>query len=269
MIRDRKLKKSNEVVLIPSRIIFSNPFQPRKTFNWDDLEGLAESIYYNGLMQPITVRKLDEGKYELVSGERRLRACKMAGMSLIPSIITDGDEQKSAILSVLENLQRKNLHYFEEAMAIERLIKGFNMSQEEISKKLGQSQSVIQNKIMLLQLPDEIRYKITLYNLSERHARSILRLPSVDLMNQVSDTVAEQGLTVSETDKLINSILKTPEKNKKGKSSFIYKDVRIFINTINHAVTTMRNSGINATAEKNETDKFIEYTVRIEKMVQK
>lgn len=269
MFKEKKLKKSNEVVLIPSRLIVSNPYQPRKTFNWNDLDGLAESIYYNGLVQPISVRKREDGKFELISGERRFRACKMAGMSSIPSIIIDSDEKKSAIFSILENMQRENLNFFEEAMAIDRLIKYFNMTQEEAAVKLGKSKSEIANKLKLLRLPNDIRYKITLYNLSERHAGALLRLPSDTLMNQVLDTIAEQGLTVSETDKLINNILKSSDKNIKDKPDIIYKDVRVFINTINHAVTSMRNSGINAIAKKNETEKFIEYTVKIEKMIQK
>ena len=131
MLKNRnKLKTTNEVVLIPARMIQPNPHQPRKNFNWDDLEGLAESIHYNGLLQPITVRPKENGRYELISGERRFRACKMAGLSAIPSIVIDINDEKSALLAVIENLQREDLHFFEEATAIERLIKGFGLSQE-------------------------------------------------------------------------------------------------------------------------------------------
>lgn len=267
MLKNRNnLKKSNEVVLIPARLILPNPHQPRKNFNWDDLEGLAESIHHNGLLQPITVRRKDNGKYELISGERRLRACKMAGLSAIPTIIIDIDEEKSALLAIIENLQRENLHFFEEAMAIERLIKGFGLSQEEVSRKLGKSQSTLSNKLRILRLPDEIRYNIMIYGLTERHARALLRLPSTALMEQVIDTVVEQGLTVSATEQLICEILtKQPEKEKKGKKVMVFKDVRIFINTLNHAVSTMRKSGISAKATKNETDEYIEYVVKINK----
>lgn len=262
----KKLKKSNEVVLLPARLIHPNPHQPRRSFNWDDLEGLAESIHFNGLLQPITVRQKENGKYELISGERRLRACKMAGLSSIPSIIIDVDEEKSALFAVLENLQRENLNFFEEAMAIERLMKGFGLSQEEVAKKLGKSQSALSNKLRILRLPDEIRYSIMEYGLTERHARALLRLPSVTLMDQVIDTIVEQGLNVNATDDLINEILsKSQERTKKGKTVMVFKDVRIFINTLNHAVNTMRKSGISATANKNETEKYIEYTVKIDK----
>lgn len=267
MLKNRNnLKKSNEVVLIPARMILPNPHQPRKNFNWDDLEGLAESIHHNGLLQPVTVRRKDNGKYELISGERRLRACKMAGLSAIPSIVIDIDEEKSALLAVIENLQRENLHFFEEAMAIERLIKGFGLSQEEVSRKLGKSQPTLSNKLRILRLPDEIRYNIMIYGLTERHARALLRLPSTALMEQVIDSIVEQGLSVSATEQLICDILtKQPEKDKKGKKVMVFKDVRIFINTLNHAVSTMRKSGINAKATKNETDEYIEYVVKINK----
>lgn len=267
MLKNRNnLKKSNDVVLIPARMILPNPHQPRKNFNWDDLEGLAESIHHNGLLQPITVRRTEDGRYELISGERRLRACKMAGISAIPSIIIEINEEKSALLAVIENLQRENLHFFEEALAIERLIKGFGISQEELSRKLGKSQSSLSNKLRILRLPDEIRYNVMIYGLTERHARALLRLPSTALMEQVIDTVVEQGLTVSATEQLICDILtKNPEKEKKGKKVMVFKDVRIFINTLNHAVSTMRKSGINAKATKNETEEYIEYIVKINK----
>ena len=261
-----KFKKSNEVIMLPARLIQPNPHQPRKNFNWDDLEGLAESIHYNGLLQPITVRKKDNGKYELISGERRLRACKMAGLSAIPSIVIDADEEKSAMLAVIENLQRENLHFFEEARAIERLIKGFGFSQEEVARKLGKSQSALSNKLRILRLPDEIRYSIMLYGLTERHARALLRLPSIAMMEQALDTIVEQGLTVNAAEQLITDMLsKSPEKEKKGKTVMVFKDVRIFINTLNHAVSTMRKSGINASATKNETENYIEYIVKINK----
>ena len=191
----------------------------------------------------------------------------MAGLSAIPSIIVDVDEEKSAILAVIENLQRENLHFFEEAMAIESLIKGFGFSQEEIARKLGKSQSALSNKLRILRLPDEIRYNVMLYGLTERHARALLRLPTVAMMEQALDTIVEQGLTVNASEQLITEMLnKEPEeKERKGKRVMVFKDVRIFINTLNHAVSTMRKSGINASATKNETDQYIEYVVKINK----
>ncbi len=264
--RRNKFKKSNDVVLIPSRFIHPNPHQPRKSYNWDDLEGLAESIHHNGLLQPITVRKKVNGVYELVSGERRLRACKMAGLSAIPCIVIEIDEEMSALLSLAENVQREDLHFFEEAQAIEKLIKGFGLSLEEVSQSLGKSHTVLSDKLKILRLPDEIRYSVMIYGLTEKHARVLLRLPSTALMEEVIDRIVEEGLTVSATEQLICEMLASPQdKDKKGKTVAVFKDVRIFINTLNHAVSTMRKSGINAKATKNETEKFIEYTVKIAK----
>ena len=269
----KKPKRYNDVVLLPARQIYPNPHQARKNFNWDDIEGLAESIHFNGLLQPITVRRKSNNRYELISGERRLRACKMAGLSCIPSIIVDMNEEKSAVFSVIENLQREQLNFFEEAMAIERLIKGFGLTQEEVSHKLGKSQATLQNKMQILRLPDEIRNTIMEYGLTERHARALLRLPSVTMMEQVIDAVVGQGLTVNSTELLVNQLLTQPqteihaepEPERKGKTVMVFKDVRIFINTLNHAVSTMRKSGISATADKKETDSQILYTVTIDK----
>ena len=269
MLKNRnKLKRSNEVIQIPARMILPNPHQLRKSFNWDDLEELSESIHYNGLLQPIIVRKRNEGKYELVAGERRLRACKMAGLSSIPSIVIDIDEEKAAILSVTENTQREGLHFFEEAIALERLIKGFGLSQEEIARKTGKSAVSLTNKLQILRLPDEIRYNIMLYGLTERHARALLRLPTTSLMEQAIDRIVEEGMSVNSAEQLISEMLtKTGDKSKKGKTVAVFKDVRIFINTLNHAVSTMRKSGINAKATRNDTDEYIEYIVRINKPI--
>lgn len=268
----KKPKRNNDVVLLPSRQIYPNPHQARKSFNWDDIEGLAESIHFNGLLQPITVRRKGNSRYELISGERRLRACKMAGLSCIPSIIVDMNEERSAMFSVIENIQRENLNFFEEALAIERLIKGFGLSQEEVAHKLGKSQTALQTKMQILRLPDEIRNTIIEYGLTERHARALLRLPSVAMMDHVIDAVVGQGLTINATEELVNQLLTQPQKEqieseteRKGKTVMVFKDVRIFINTLNHAVSTMRKSGINATASKRESETQIEYTVTIDK----
>lgn len=266
LINQTKLKKKNDVVMLPARSILPNPYHPRKNFNWDDLEGLAQSIHYNGLLQPITVRKREDGRYELISGERRLRACKMAGFSSIPSVIIDIDDEKSAISAIIENIQREKLHFFEEAVAIDRLIKGFGYSPDEIAEKLGISKSELRDKLKILRLSDEVRKSVILYGLTERHTRELLRLPTSAGVEQALDTIVEQGLTVNATEQLITEMLSKSEENeKRGKTVMVFKDVRIFINTLNHAVSTMRKSGINAVAEKKENEKYIEYTVRINK----
>lgn len=265
-----RTKRSKEIISIPVKDIKPNPHQPRREFNWNDLEGLAESIYYNGLLQPITVRKTQSG-YELVAGERRLKASKMAGLSTIPAIVVELDEERSALYAVLENLQREDLHFFDEALAVEKLILGFGMSREKVSKKLGISQSAISNKLRILRLPDEIRDTIIKNHLTERHARALLKLPSTALMCEVLNAVVKEELTVSDTELLVSRLLehkdeqqKIPEPPKQ-KTVRVFKDVRLFVNTINHAVSTMRKSGIVAETTSNETNEYIEYVIKIKK----
>lgn len=266
-----KTKRLGEVLSIPVNSIRPNPHQPRKTFNWNDLEELAQSIYQNGLLQPVTVREICTGKYELVAGERRLRASKMAGLAEIPAIVVSISEEKSAVYAVIENLQRKNLHFFEEAQAIEQLSTKFGLSRERIAKRLGKSPSAVSNKLRLLKLPDDIRKKILENGLTERHARAVLRLPEYNLMNEVVDAVIKNCLNVSETEILVSRLVEEnlpvikEEPKKKPRNIKVFKDVKLFVNTLDHAVLTMRKNGIDANAFLKETDFFTEYTVRINK----
>lgn len=266
-----KNKRCGEIVTIPVNNIRPNPHQPRKTFNWSDLEELAQSIYQNGLLQPITVREICTGRYELVAGERRLRASKMAGLAEIPAIVVNISEEKSAVYAVIENLQRKDLHFFEEAQAIEQLNRKFGMNRERIAKKLGKSPSAVSNKLRLLNLPESIRSRIVSNGLTERHARAILRLPDYELMSEVVDAIINNCLNVSETELLItrlleeNSSQQVVEKKEKPRNIKIFRDVKLFINTLDHAVMTMRKNGIDANSYHKETENYTEYVVRINK----
>ena len=270
MIRfNEKTKRCAEVLSIPVNDIKPNPHQPRKSFPWEELEELAQSIYQNGLLQPVTVRELGGGKYELVAGERRLRASKMAGLAEIPAIVVSVSDEKSAVYAVVENLQRQNLHFFEEAQAIEKLSAGFGMDREKIARKLGKSVSAVSNKLRLLKLPEDIRTRIILGGLTERHARAILRLPTYDLMDEVVMAVVDNRLNVSETEQLVSRLVdeeQEPAKDsRKPKPLKVFKDVRLFVNTLEHAVETMRGNGIAADTIHRETDDYIEYVVRISK----
>lgn len=266
-----KAKKSGDIINIPVNDIRPNPNQPRKSFDWSDLDGLAQSIYYNGLLQPVTVRELPYGKYELVAGERRLRAAKMAGMAEIPSIVVRISDEKSALFAIIENLQRKNLHFFEEAAAIEKLAKEYGMSREQIARKLGKSPSAVSNKLRLLKLPETIRDFVTAYGFTERHARALLRLPEYNMMIETASAIAQNCLNVAETEKMIDRLLdecrtyNKPANVKPKKNIKIFKDVRLFINTLDHAVLTMKKSGINADSFQREADGYVEYVVRINK----
>ena len=266
-----KTKKSGDIISIPVNNIRANPDRPRKTFTWDDLDGLAQSIYQNGLLQPITVRQLENGKYELVAGERRLRAAKMAGLAEIPSIVVRISDEKSAVFAIIENLQRKDLHFFEEAQAIDVLVKKYGMTGKQIAKKLGKSPATVSNKLRLLKLPKSIRDFITANGLTERHARAILRLPDYNLMSEVSQAILRNSLNVADTEALIDRILEEnrpseiKEQKKQKKDLKVFKDVRLFINTLDHAVITMQKSGINANSFQRESDNYVEYVVRIDK----
>lgn len=241
------------------------PWQPRRSFDEEELQGLAESIRANGIIQPLTVRRSRSGGYQLIAGERRLRAAKLAGLSKVPCIEVHADDERAAVLSLLENLQRQDLNFFEEAEAIAALIEEWEISQEAAAARLGKSQSALANKLRLLRLQPLLRERIRQAGLTERHARALLRLPEVGQREEVLDQVIRRKLKVAETERLIDAIL-APKVEDKRSFTPIVKDIRLFVNTITHAVDTMRSSGINAQTKKQETDQYIEVTVRIPKI---
>lgn len=197
MVND-KPRSAGQVLLIPNEKIFPNPNQPRHVFDQGELVNLAISIRMNGILQPITVREVEKG-YELVSGERRLRASRLAGMLMVPCIVIDVNEMKAAIFSLIENLQRQNLGYFEEAMAIERLMSEYGLSQEEAAKRLGKAPSTVSNKLRLLSLPAPIQKLLLENGLSERHARALLRLDEDDMM-PILKKIIEKKMSVTQTE---------------------------------------------------------------------
>ncbi len=249
--------------LSPDKIL-PNPSQPRKVFQEEELEGLAQSIAENGLLQPVTVRR-ENGAYYLIAGERRLRACKLAGLKEIPALVADCEPEDSAVLALLENLQRKDLQMFEQANAIVNLLREWQITQEEAAKRLGMSQSYLANKIRLLKLSPEEQEEILKHHLSERHARALLRVDDMTLRQKLLATVIERGLNVAQTEELAAAALQPKKPAGKRKRTFIAKDIRLFINTIDHAVDAMKTAGIPAQTEKKETEEYIECTVRIPK----
>ena len=255
------------IFMIPIDQISSSPDALRKTFDEDQLREMADSIRHNGIIQPLLVRKISNGAYEIVAGERRLRAASLAGCIKVPCLVVNADAQQATVLAILENLQRQDLSCFEQAEGFYRLIYEWNISQEEAARRLGKSQSTINNKMRLLQLSDWQRQQIETHGLSERHARALLRISNEQKRNEVLDIIITKHLNVAQTDQLIQKILEPPAippKRKKG----IIRDIRLFINTITHAVDTMQKSGVAAKAEKKETEKYIEYYVRIPKQTE-
>ena len=259
------LQDKNRVYRIPIEKIHANPAQPRKLFSEADLLELAESIRENGLLQPITVRKTGVD-FELVAGERRLRACKLAGCTEISCLITTCDDRQSAILALLENLQRKDLQIFEEAEGLRKLIEEWGVTQEEAALRLGKSQSALANKLRLLRLLPEERDKIIQYGLTERHARALLQVQAPAVRQMLLDEIIQKNLNVAQTEERIRTLREIPKKIPKQaqKKLFVAKDIRIFLNTIEHAVDTMKQAGITVVSERNEMDGYIEYVIRIE-----
>ena len=263
--KQNKIRTESQILAIPQSDILPNPNQPRKRFDYDELEGLAQSIRANGILQPLIVRELENGKYELVAGERRLRAARLTGLTKVPCVVSEISETDSAIFAVLENLQRQDLDYFEEAEALATLVSDYHMGQDELCKKLGKAQSTISNKLRLLKLSDEMRYQISRAGLSERHARALLSLNDEVQRARALSIIIDRHLTVNESEQLIDQMIR---KNEAPKKQMLrgFKDIRIFINTLNNAVDNIRRAGIEADSVKTETDEYVEYIVRIPKI---
>jgi len=258
-----KDKSINKVVEIEVSRILPNPNQPRKDFDNADIIALAESIAQNGILQPLSLRRNGE-KYELIAGERRLRAAKLCGLNVVPCLIYDISERSSAVLALVENIQRQDLSFFDEAAAIEKLITYYGMTQEDAAAKLGKHQSTIANKLRLLRLTQVEKDMITQNYLTERHARALLKLASPEERITILEKVIKERLNVERTEQLIDAhIGKIKEKNSYKKRAKAFQNVKLFINTINKAVETMQACGIEADSKKIQNEEYIEYRVRI------
>ena len=256
------MKKQNQIQSIAVEDIFPNPFQPRRMFDEKELSALGESIRENGLIQPVAVRKTAKG-FELIAGERRLRACKLIGKKKIEAVVYEACDRDSAIWALLENLQREDLSAFEEAQAMEKLVEEWGVTREEAAKRLGIAPSTLSNKLRLLKIEPEIREIITLGGLTERHAREILRLGGFEERKTAARHIAEKGLSVAETERYIDRLLL--EKPKRKKARYAVKDLRLFINTFEHAVEVMNSAGLGAVSTVTESEENIIYVVSIPK----
>ncbi len=251
-----------------------NPSQPRSEFDEEALVQLADSIKQYGILQPLSVRPLpnpdlDGRCYELVAGERRLRAAKLVGCPTVPCILVKIDGKKSAELAIIENIQRKDLNMFEEASAIASLIDLYALTQDQVAKRLSTSQSYVANKLRLLRLSPFEREKILRHHLAERHARALLRIESPELRAQLLGDIISRSLNVAEAEEYIEkhlSELKSPKiQAKKPQRKLILKDIRVFYNTIDKAISTVRSAGVNIISSKSETEDAIEFLIRIPK----
>ena len=257
-----KESETMKVVSIPVDRVFPNPSQPRKHFDLNSLEELTASIEEFGILQPITVRKVKNG-YEIVAGERRWRAAENAGLDTIPAIILSVDEKKSALLALLENLQRDDLTFFEIAESYQALIRNQGMTQEEIAKKIGKSQSTIANKLRLLRLYPRTKRLITEYALSERHARALLHLSDEESQIIAVRAINDKKLNVSQTEELVKKMLKAHPSNTQTLKLKSFQDLRVFTNTIKRALDVMRDGGVDADMQTNSFDWGVEYIIKV------
>ncbi|HHT74090.1 MAG TPA: ParB/RepB/Spo0J family partition protein [Firmicutes bacterium] len=256
---------------LPIHLIQTSQYQPRSTFDEDALDELAQSIAEHGVLHPIVVRRSQVG-YELVVGERRLRACRMLGFETIPALIRDFADKQAAELALIENLQRKDLRLFEEAEGYRRLLDEFGMTQDELAARLGKSQSSIANKLRLLKLPEAAREIISREMLSERHARALLRLDREDDVLKVLGQVVERNLNVRQTEELVERVIQRVDVEagplkEPPKRTLVLKDLRTFRNSIKSLTDTLQRSGLEVAVEERESDDAFELLVVVRKPV--
>lgn len=266
MIEALKKHFGNEkmrVVNLPIQSIKPNPYQPRKHFDAISLNELSASIREFGVIQPITVRRVEDG-YEIIAGERRYRASELIGLAEIPAIIMNADDHKSALMALLENLQREDLCFFEIADGYQKLIREQGMTQDDLAKKLGKSQSTIANKLRLLKLSPRVKKMIRDFSLTERHARALLNIPDEERQLIAVRTICKEHLNVQQSEELIKQIISSQSASQNKKVKFpVLKDVRIFTNTVKKALNIMKENGVDANMQKNDYDWGIEYVIKV------
>ena len=253
---------SRRVFYLPVDKIHPNPAQPRRYFDDESLVELSRSILRYGIIQPLTVRHGVQG-YELIAGERRLRAARLAGLREVPCLLARADEEDSPLLALIENLQRRDLHWYEEAAAIARLISSYGLSQEQAAEKLGKSQSAVANKLRLLRLSPECVALLREHGLSERHARTLLRLTDDEVRYAAAREIAERGYNVAQTEAYVDALLRAQTVAPHRQPTYVIKDVRIFLNSIRRQLGIMQRAGVDAAVEREDTDDEIRMTIRI------
>ena len=259
----KKNREVNKVVLIPLERLQKSRGQTRSHFDKQSITELAQSIRQNGLLQPVTVRRQPNGQYELIAGERRSLAYRQLGKSEIPAIIEDYTDEQSIVLTLIENLQRKDLNFFEEAAGIARLMSALRLNQQQVSERLGKAQSTIANKLRLLQYSPEMREQMLEAGFTERHARALLKLPDEEQLKTAIEIVEKDGLTVEQTEQLAQNMISKPARH--GARVFILKDMRVFLNSIQKAVGMMNQAGIPVNTTKTENEEFVELHIKIPK----
>ena len=250
--------ETGRIIFLPARSIRPNPAQPRKVFQPEALQELADSIRRHGILQPLSVRRVGS-TYELIAGERRLRAAQLAGLTELPCLVLKMDDQESGIAAMVENLQRQDLDYIEEAVGISRLLEKWDMSQEQVARLLGKSQSAVANKLRLLRHSDLVLATLREANLSERHARALLKLPREEQKLSAIAEIVRQSMSVARAESYIDSLLSA----RGGKAN--QTNVNTFLNSLTQSLAKIQRCGIGAVSERRETDSQIVVTITIPK----
>ena len=256
---------AREILQLPLESVKPNPYQPRRIFEPAALDELAESIRVYGVLQPISVRLINGTSYELIAGERRLRASKLAGLSTVPAILVEINDLDSAVLAMIENLQRQNLHFLEEAEGFANLIGEYAFTQEALAHRVGKTQSTIANKLRLLRMSKEVQKQILDNELTERHARALLRLENENEQLEAISQIASENLTVTKTEELIEEAV-SRKPNKKGKTipfKAYIRDIRILTNTIRDNLEIVRRSGMETHFDMQQTDTGYDIHIRL------
>ena len=268
-VRSRPGIRRGGIVSLRIDELSPNPVQPRRQFDEDSLRELSESIRSYGILNPITVR-LRSGRYELVAGERRWRAARLAGLREGPCVLLDVNREDAGLSGLVEDLQRKDLDFVEEAEGIQRLIRMFGLSQEEAARRIGKSQSAVANKLRLLRLPGDVLLALRENGLSERHGRALLRLPDEEQQRAALAVILENELTVAAAEAYIDALLSSPAEARPAppperRRTLVLKDVRVFLNSVRRSIEVMKQGGIDAGLERRETEDALILTISIPK----
>ncbi len=258
----------NELEILPVDYIRPNPYQPRRVFTDESILELAHSIKQYGLLQPITVRKSSHSYYEIIAGERRWRAVCKAGYTHIKAFVQPAIDEDSAMIALIENLQRENLHFFEEAEAYLSLMKEHGLTQEELARRLGKNQSTIANKMRILRLPCGVKELILTYKLTERHARALLRLHNEEAQLKLIKDITQKNLSVKSTEELVEKTLsklygEMPADLNNQKVVCIMRDYRIYLNTIKKALSRIKKSGIKVSYQTLESKDKVSISIEL------
>lgn len=269
-LRTRPAVRRNSIIYVDTEDIAPCPVQARREFDDESLKELSDSIRSYGIINPLTVR-LRAGRYELVAGERRLRAAKLAGLREVPCVVIEVDMENAGLISLIENLQRRDLDFIEEANGISRLIHMFGMSQEEAARRIGKSQSAVANKLRLLRLPEDILLALRDNDLTERHGRALLRLPTAQLQRDALAYIAEKAMNVAATEEYVDLLLARRDKAKEensesGKGHSHAHDVDAFLTGLTRKLDHMREGGIDAQVKREESDDALILTISIPKV---